>query len=144
MRKNLTRPRSIVSLMLFGLILSFAIWTSCGEQVQSPSAPQEAQEELVLSPENPQVQSVMQVQMRHTATLLQEPGIVGTATGMTEDGQPAIIVFAESDVLAKGAALPATLRPNTGPRRMACRLDILISRRAPSDVSLKMPATPTS
>lgn len=109
MRKNLTRPQRIFILMLFGLILSFAIWTSCGEQVQSPSAPQEAQEELVLSPQDPGVQSVMQVQQRHTETLLRQPGIIGTATGMTEDGRPAILVFAESDVLAKGASVPATL-----------------------------------
>lgn len=109
MRKIVTRPQSLVSLLLFGLILSFAIWTSCGEQVQSPSGPQEAQEELVLSPENPRVQSAMQVQRRHTKALLQKPGIIGTATGMTEDGQPAILVFAESDVLAKGVAVPAAL-----------------------------------
>jgi hypothetical protein len=42
---------------------------------------------------NPQVQEVMAVQNRHTKKLMSNPDVVGTGTGLTEDGTPAIIVF---------------------------------------------------
>lgn len=50
-------------------------------------------EEVILERGNPQVQAVMAIQNRHTSGLMALPGVVGTATGLTDDGRPAIIIF---------------------------------------------------
>lgn len=39
------------------------------------------------------IKNVMAVQDRYTEVLLSRPDVVGTATGLTEDGRPAVIVF---------------------------------------------------
>lgn len=49
--------------------------------------------EVVLERSNPRVQAVMALQDRHTPGLMALSGVVGTATGITEDGRPAILVF---------------------------------------------------
>jgi len=59
---------------------------SVGPQIQAPSFAK-------LSTDDPAVQSVMQVQNKHTAKLMTDKNIVGTATGLTEDGRLAILVF---------------------------------------------------
>lgn len=109
MKRHVQR-RSVPALTLLVLLvaLSLTLWFGCGEQAGTPTGP-EAQQELVLSVTDPQVQAVMEIQDRHTDELLARPGIIGTATGMTEEGRPAVIVFAKSATLAKGAALPPRL-----------------------------------
>ncbi len=67
-----------------------------------------------LSADNPQVQAVMAVQNRHTAELMKDKNIVGTATGMTDDGKPVIMLLLETPVqTVKGArsvyALPTSI-----------------------------------
>ncbi len=42
------------------------------------------------------LQRAMAVQDRHTKALLAIPGVVGTATGLTANGQPAVLVLTES------------------------------------------------
>jgi hypothetical protein len=49
----------------------------------------------------------MAVQERHTASLMADPDIIGTATGLAEDGRLAVLVLATSERAAK--ALPKTL-----------------------------------
>ena len=49
-----------------------------------------------LSMSHPQVQAVVAVQGRHTDDLLQSPGIVGTATGLTRDGELALLILFQS------------------------------------------------
>lgn len=53
-------------------------------------------EEIVLDRTSPQVRAVISVQNRHTPGFMALPGVVGTATGLTEDGRPAILVFAKT------------------------------------------------
>ena len=94
-------------LLLAAVVLLFA--TACSER--TPQDPSEAaQEEFELSKDNPRVQAVMAVQDRHTARLMAIPEVVGTATGMTDDGRVAIIVYTQSDImgsaLQKGVAAP--------------------------------------
>jgi len=55
-------------------------------------------EPVVLDPSNSQVRAVMAAQDRHTPYLMDLPEVVGTATGLTEDGRPAILVFTHTEV----------------------------------------------
>jgi len=105
MKKILNRsPWSLTGLMVVVLAVSIGLWISCGEKYNTVIEP-EATQELVLSASNPQVRAVMEIQDRYTNEIMAKPGIVGIATGMTEDGKPAIIVFVKNDVLAKTAAI---------------------------------------
>jgi len=82
-------------------ILAIAIsifWSACadrgpvanmGTQTQVPSFTK-------LSMSDPEVQTVMQVQNKHTAKLMEDKNVVGTATGLTPDGKVAILVFLEN------------------------------------------------
>ncbi len=56
------------------------------------------EETIVFDKANPQIQAVMEVQNRHTPKLLEIPEVVGTATGLTEDGRPAMLVFTKKMV----------------------------------------------
>ena len=47
----------------------------------------------VLDKNNPQIQAVIAIQNRHTPGLMALPDVVGTATGLTDDGYPAVFVF---------------------------------------------------
>jgi hypothetical protein len=64
------------------------------------------QEDGEIDADDPQVKAVMAIQDSYTEALLAQPGIVGTATGVTEDGEIAIFVFAESYETAKAANIP--------------------------------------
>ena len=65
----------------------------------------------VLHKANPriQIQAVSEVQQWYSDILMAEPGIVGTGTGVSKDGRPAIFIFAESYELARAALLPASI-----------------------------------
>jgi hypothetical protein len=76
-------------------------------QDETPIAPQTPPDVGLMSASNPLVQSVMAVQERHTASLMADPDIIGTATGLAEDGRLAVLVLATSERAAK--ALPKTL-----------------------------------
>lgn len=58
---------------------------------------------------NPQVQVVLDVQECHTNALMEEPGVIGTAIGLSKEGKPAIFVLAESFELAKEAIIPSRI-----------------------------------
>jgi hypothetical protein len=47
----------------------------------------------VLDKENPQIQAVMAIQDHYSPALIGMPDVVGTATGLTEQGNPAVVVF---------------------------------------------------
>ncbi len=64
---------------------------------------------VVLDESNPLIQAAIAVQNRHTNTLMTEPGIVGTATGLTEDGRPAMLIFAKSFESARSAFIPSNI-----------------------------------
>lgn len=60
-----------------------------------------------LDPAHPQVRAAMAVQDQYTPSLMAAPDVVGTATGLTAEGQPAILVFARRQVIP--GSLPAAL-----------------------------------
>lgn len=56
-------------------------------------------ETTTLSPDNPAVQQVMQIQNAVTDAMMSIEGMVGTGTGMTPEGLPAIVLFTERDMM---------------------------------------------
>lgn len=80
--------------LALALVLALA-WVGCNTEPQStaPSAPavDVAAKPVVAG----DVEAVAAVQNRHTDRLLDIPGVVGTATGLGLDGNPAIVVLAE-------------------------------------------------
>lgn len=93
--------------MAFILVIFLTQWVGNGKFLRPDIVEAKIpQEPIVFERANAQIQAVMAVQNRHTADLLEEPGIVGTATGVTEKGRPAILVFAKSFELAKSAKIP--------------------------------------
>jgi len=86
----------------FGLLVLFVLITlmlviSCGEKKTEVVAPMSSQEAVTLGLDNRQIQQVMAVQDRITPELMRNNEVVGTATGLTDDGQPAILVFLKSE-----------------------------------------------
>lgn len=109
MKRSFHRSRYwMYALLSLALALTIA-WVGCNEKYQSPSAPEELQENL-LDESNPQVQAVIEVQNRNTPSLMEIAGVVGTATGLDENGKPTILILTETDImataLAKGDRLP--------------------------------------
>lgn len=92
-------------LMIFTLTLLFG----CSEEGTNVNTPTNdiGQDKLLLSSKNPRIRDVMGVQNRHTGSLMEDPTVVGTATGLTEDGEPAIMVYLESE--GGGRGVPATI-----------------------------------
>jgi hypothetical protein len=113
MRPRFTRSVPTVSLLaLVAIGLIGVVLSGCGDKptplspvdVSLTPAPSGADE---LSLANPRVRSIMEVQNRHTASLMGKPQVLGTATGLTADGQLAILVLTEKP-LGRGV-LPAML-----------------------------------
>lgn len=62
----------------------------------TPETPPPDKPAAALDKANPRIQAVMAIQKRHTPSLMTIPGVVGTATGLDDDGQPAVVVFTET------------------------------------------------
>ncbi len=101
-------PRAL-GLIALAIVASLPFWSGCGsDSGNAPSAPDQSWEKAELSLDSPRIAAVAAVQDRHTPDLMQDPEIVGTATGLTEDGRPAILVFTASDRQGK-APMPVTI-----------------------------------
>jgi hypothetical protein len=84
-----------IGLLVVIVIASVSIWgCSSGD---SPVAVNDTQQDAatLLTTKNPAVQAVMAVQDRHTARLMEDPDVIGTATTLV-DGEPAIMVLVTS------------------------------------------------
>lgn len=84
--------RYLLFSIALALLFSMA-WLGCGTDT-GPVAPQE---EPALEPaaKLTGLARAMEVQNRHTGTLMALPDVVGTATGLGAEGSPAILVLAE-------------------------------------------------
>lgn len=90
----------LVLLLVFG----------CGEKQAMPTAAEPTVKTGEWTLDNPAIKAVIAVQERHTAELMKNPEVVGTAVTVTEDGQPVIMVMAKSAALQKGpGGIPAEL-----------------------------------
>ena len=82
----------LVVFVVFGFVIG------CQDSSYDPVSPTETpQVTPLLSASNPHVQAVMAIQERHTSKLMADPEVVGTATGLTEDGRPAVLVLLKSE-----------------------------------------------
>lgn len=90
MKKPLYRSMNWMFGFLVVVLAVTVIWVGCNEKYQSPSGPEELQENL-LDEGNPQIKAVMELQDRHTPSLMEIAGVVGTATGIGADGKPTIL-----------------------------------------------------
>jgi hypothetical protein len=99
-------------LVVIVLALSVTLWIGCSEQFQTPSEPEETQDLVLLDASHPQVQKAMLVQDRITDLLINAPNILGTGTGLTEDGNPAIVVFAKAPIAFRADASLQRLSKN--------------------------------
>jgi hypothetical protein len=116
---NISRSRTrglLIGLLAVLMLVSMFLWVGCDQQQDTPNAGIPEQNAPVLSKDNPQVQSVMDVQDRSTNDLMSVPGVVGTATGLAPDGRIAILVYlkeaARTPVKGKGisaAGIPSEI-----------------------------------
>jgi hypothetical protein len=115
MRSRFPRPRSAV---ILGTLLAVAILgliaSGCrdfvgphSDDVAITRGSGSGSGEAALSYANPKVRTIMAVQNRHTTDFLKLERVVGTATGLTDDGRLAVLVLTESPLPA--GALPMTI-----------------------------------
>ena len=78
-------------LLAIVLVIAVVYLVGCGERQDTPSGPAMVQQTSTLSRENPAVRTVMNIQERHTSEFMADKNVVGTATGLTEDGQVAVL-----------------------------------------------------
>jgi len=105
----------IVGVFVFILSLSIIHWAGDNRFLKSGVAEAKitqatgdiGKETVVLDKNNPKIQKVMEVQNRHTAKLMAKSDVVGTATGLTDDNVPAILVFTKK--MLKAGVIPQSL-----------------------------------
>jgi hypothetical protein len=95
-----------VLLVLLVVAVAVAGIFGCSKKDESPTMPKSDQG-LTMSASHPLIQAAMAVQNRHTPKLMSNPQVVGTATGISTDGKPCILVLVET--AAAIPALPASL-----------------------------------
>jgi hypothetical protein len=101
------------SLLIFMFVLSLVCWIGDGSfhSLAQAKITQDTiisnEEPVVLDKDNPHIKAVMAIQNRHTHELMAKPDVVGTATGLTDDDRPAILVFTRKKVGA--GVIPDTL-----------------------------------
>jgi len=99
---------ALSSKLVLVLLIVAVAFVGCSKKEEStPSSPVGNNEGILLSAANPQVRAVMAIQDKHTQRLMADPEVVGTATGMTTDGKPAILILLKSDL--KKYEMPASI-----------------------------------
>jgi hypothetical protein len=66
----------------------------------------------LLDKDNPGVQKAIAAQEKHTAHFMQDPGTIGTAVGLDENGNPAVLVYidnASPNAQVHARSIPATV-----------------------------------
>lgn len=101
--KNLfTRPRGL-ALLLVVAALTFTLGiTGCSNTDEPPVAPSTSSQ-TTWNLDNPQLQKVMAVQNAHTKSLMADASVIGTATTLDANGQPAIMLLVTTDAAMKSA-----------------------------------------
>lgn len=101
-------PRSLrirfLALTIVALVLSLGVWGCSREEAVTPTTP-DSQVSLAdkASADNAAIRAVMAVQDRFTPALMADPDVIGTATTLTEEGQPAVLLLITSERARAGA-----------------------------------------
>lgn len=99
---------TVVSLTLL-CVLATMFWVGCDSSHDEATGPTVGNQVVPLSKNDPAVQAVMSVQDRHTSGLMADKNVVGTATGLTDDGKLAIYVYLEKAPSVKGKSANASI-----------------------------------
>lgn len=97
----------ISSVTIALILIASMVWMGCESKQEAPVQSEQVQ---ALDKTNPEVRAVMTVQERYTADIMANDNVVGTATGLMEDGRLAVLVFLKeerpaSQVFGKGVAV---------------------------------------
>ncbi len=111
-RRSQLRVASVGFLALL-LVASVALWIGCDDQSRLTNVPDGVAQSAVLSMSNPAVQAVMDIQDRSTEVLYSHPDVVGTGTGLNEDGELAVVVYAASPIPQQGQFAISALEKRT-------------------------------
>ena len=103
MSRSLTRRRSTMLLLIAILAFTMIFW-GCSQN-PTPSTSSDQSYDAGLTMDNPRVLSAMKIQERHTARLMAQKGVIGTAVGLDDNGQPAVLLLVENDQDAQSAPL---------------------------------------
>ena len=97
MKNLLYKIRKLRLLLLPLVFISVSlVYQSCTDKPSNSSEPtvqDQTQQNIRLSKDNPFIKRIMSVQDDRTPGWMKHPNVVGTATGLTDDGQPAILIF---------------------------------------------------
>lgn len=93
---NDLRTRLSTFLLLAGILALLVGFQGCSNDDTAPTSP------VVQAPQDtgPDLRTVMSIQERHTPALMASGDVIGTATTIGEDGQPAILLLVTSDKAA--------------------------------------------
>lgn len=105
--RNTFKQSPLLVLGLLVVVVALAVGYFGCSQGDDPVAPQDISGLTVFSAKNPQVQSVMAVQNRHTPNLMADPEVIGTATTLADNGKPAVMVLVTTERAEK--KIPAAL-----------------------------------
>ncbi|MDI6767070.1 MAG: hypothetical protein QME52_09640 [Bacteroidota bacterium] len=105
MKNSFLKSFGTITILAIFVSLSILFWSGCqsDKEIASPETSTQISSLVKLSVDDPAVKDVMAVQNKNTANLMTDKNIVGTATGLTNDGQLAIHVFLkEGETSPKG------------------------------------------
>ena len=139
MKRSFMHRRGMTLLLLgAALALVLGIW-GCNGLDNTPVSPS-VSPDMSLGKVTPQMLSVMGIQNRHTPELMADPDVIGTATTLDDNGQPAIMLLVTSQRALRGA--PVSIE---GVPVKAIFTDKLVAMKGPPGVRgrwrLQRPAT---
>lgn len=94
MKRAFNRPSSLFVLLAVAVLALSLGFLGCSQNGDTPLSSDQSFEGLSL--DNPAVLAVMKIQDRHTATLMRDVDVVGTATSLGDDGEPAVLMLVTS------------------------------------------------
>jgi len=102
MNLSFMRRKGVMFLLLgAALILTIGIW-GCNGLDNTPVSPN-VSPDASMGKVTPRLMSVMGVQNRHTPELMSDPDVIGTATTLDDNGDPAIMLLVTSQRALAGA-----------------------------------------
>ncbi len=105
MSRSLTRPRRITMLLVTAVLAFTMVFWGCSQNPTTTSS--DLTYDSGLTMDNPRVLSAIKIQEKHTSRLMAQKGVIGTAVGLDDNGQAAVLLLVEDEATARTA--PVTL-----------------------------------
>ncbi len=104
MKKHNSVSRIILySLLALALTASISLWVGCSEESGIADVSSQSNQLTLLNEENPRVQAVTRIQDLSTEALFSHPDVVGTGTGLDDNGNPTVVVYTTEEVTQYGS-----------------------------------------